>query len=103
MTLGQSTQSSRQSLVPGRECGDCIACCVVLLIDSEEFKKPADAKCQHCSGSGCSIYSKRPEVCRTYYCLWRTSPVLAEEHRPDRVGILFQLVREEQPTNPFRK
>jgi hypothetical protein len=62
-------------LVPDRECGECTACCVVLLIDDEDFKKPAD------------------QVCSNLMEEWRPdkSGVLL---RSDENGIIFQPIRE---------
>ena len=35
-----------------RSCGDCVACCVVTLIDTPELKKPEGACGRGCSGRG---------------------------------------------------
>jgi hypothetical protein len=35
-------------------------------------------------------------VCHTFDCLWRESPVLPEEMRPDRCGVMFELYRPER-------
>ena len=43
---------------------------------------------------GCSIYSARPDVCRTWYCAWRRLECLEEQWRPDRSKVLIQ-VRED--------
>lgn len=78
-------------LVPGRECGKCTACCVVLHIDDENFKKPADQVCINLmKKGGCKIYTKRPSVCQDWYCAWRFMPQLDEQWRPDRSGILLR-------------
>lgn len=46
--------------------------------------------CQHCSlGEGCGIYATRPNVCRDYYCLWRSLPEMDESWRPDISGIMM--------------
>ncbi len=91
-------------LVPGRECGECTACCVVLLIEDEDFKKPADQACSHMvAKGGCKIYAQRPSVCQDWHCAWRFMAQLGDEWRPDlsgvmlrsdENGIIFQPIRE---------
>lgn len=90
--LGKKLSENEEShLVPGRECGECTACCVVLLIDDKNFKKPADKVCSNLMASGgCKIYSERPSVCRDWYCAWRFMAQLDENWRPDRSGILLR-------------
>ncbi len=78
-------------IVPGRECGSCIACCRDLAIVEEGFNKLPGKVCDHCTGSGCAIYESRPQLCRTYHCGWRTLPNMDESWRPDRSGILITL------------
>lgn len=76
-------------IVPGRECGSCSACCKELAILEDEMRKLPGVVCEHCVvGNGCKIYQTRPNVCRTYYCLWRSLPEMDEGWRPDRSGIL---------------
>lgn len=82
-------------LAPSRECGECVECCVLLAIDT--LKKPARTICTHCSGRDCQIYDARPDVCREFFCLWRKLGAMCEAHRPDRLGVLFHVVRG-QPT-----
>jgi len=92
-----------------RSCGDCIACCVYLRIESPELnKKPMehcpyltledpvqDGVAQYTGASkegNCSIYcekSKRPECCGGYLCAWRAGHG-ADEDRPDRSLMLFE-------------
>ncbi len=85
------SENKESHLVPGRECGECTACCVVLLIDDENFKKPADQVCSNLmEKGGCKIYSNRPFVCQDWYCAWRFMAQLDETWRPDRSGILLR-------------
>jgi hypothetical protein len=78
-------------LVSGRECGECTACCVVLLIDDKNFKKPADQVCSNLmKKGGCKIYTQRPSVCQEWYCAWRFMEQLDESWRPDRSGIMLR-------------
>jgi Fe-S-cluster containining protein len=88
-------------LVPERKCGTCVACCKILDIDKPDLKKPANVLCPHCTGTGCGIYSTRPEICRTWYCLWRRIDVMPEFLRPDKAGVLFSLDQHLPPRTPF--
>jgi Fe-S-cluster containining protein len=74
-----------------RECGECQACCEVIAINGDENCSPSDnyERCQHQCSSGCGIYSKRPEECRTYECLWQRGMLTSEEMRPDKLGVLL--------------
>jgi hypothetical protein len=99
----EPTQQPPLALVANRECGTCTACCTLLHINAAEFTKPAGVTCTNCTGSGCNIYSNRPDICRAYYCFWRLYDVLAEQHRPDRAGILFQITTETNSSNPLRR
>lgn len=85
------SEDNESHLVPGRECGECTACCVVLLIDDAEFKKPADKVCSNLmAAGGCKIYANRPSVCQDWHCAWRFMPQLDDSWRPDRSGILLR-------------
>jgi hypothetical protein len=79
--------------VPGRECGRCTVCCKTPKINVPELKKFAAVLCNHCTeGVGCKIYEARPSVCRGWYCGWRRLPGLGEHWRPDRCGVLIDVV-----------
>ena len=79
------------NLVPGRECGECTSCCVFLLIEDGDFKKPADKACSHMvEKGGCKIYAERPSVCQSWHCAWRFMGQLGDEWRPDRSGVLLR-------------
>jgi len=72
-----------------RPCGDCTFCCKTLKID--QLAKPAGRWCVHCAqGRGCKIYDERPEVCRTYQCVWTQADVLSNIWRPDRAKFLME-------------
>ncbi len=46
--------------------------------------------CPYTSGTGCTIHTTRPRVCRNFQCGWlRSSSPLPEEYRPDQVGFIF--------------
>jgi hypothetical protein len=76
-------------LVPGRECGDCTACCKLIKIDWPELRKPAGVLCHHNTGSGCGIHASRPDGCRRWFCLWRRLDAMPEHARPDRARVMF--------------
>ncbi len=84
-----------------RPCGDCIACCQVLNIDEPELVKPQGTLCPNCTGTGCSIYETRPQVCRGWNCAWKRIPSMPPETRPDAMGVLFTVDRHLPPRNPF--
>ncbi len=74
--------------LPGKSCGSCTMCCVVLEID--HFEKPPGKVCDNCKlGGGCKIYKKRPEVCRDYECNWITDRDLGPMLKPDRIGTIL--------------
>lgn len=90
-------------LVPGRDCGDCIACCQALRIVDPQIGKPAGVMCRHNTGSGCGIYEARPDICRIWFCLWRRIDAMPDEARPDRCGVIFCLEGEDDHPNPFAR
>lgn len=74
-----------------RRCGACTACCHVLEIDDAQLVKPAGVLCGHCT-NGCTIYDRRPKVCRDWLCMWREFPGLLDDSwRPDRCGVLMRM------------
>lgn len=90
------------SLVPERQCGDCMVCCEYLYINSPTLKKPADVLCSnYLANRGCRIYETRPSVCRTWHCLWRRDEMIPEELRPDKSGVIFSLKICYEPSDPF--
>lgn len=87
-------------LVPGRECGECTACCVVLNIDSPEFQKPPGKPCTHLrERGGCAIHATLYPTCRAYHCGWRYIAGLGDDWRPDRSGVLIDLQHEDLPAH----
>jgi hypothetical protein len=64
-------------------------CCRVLAIPA--LGKPAGILCRHNTGTGCGIYSERPEACARWDCLWRKIDALPDALRPDRLGVMFSL------------
>ena len=87
----------KDDLVPGRECGDCQACCIVTAIDKPEIQKMSGAACKHSLCGGCDIYETRPQVCRTYYCGWRRMNLFPDNWRPDKSGLFIELEADQPP------
>jgi hypothetical protein len=86
-------------LVPGRDCGECNACCVWLpIFDPPEIRKLGGEVCRNCApGKGCTIYDDRPAMCRAYACAWRALPQLTDDWRPDRSKLLVEFANEDIP------
>ncbi|HLB96222.1 MAG TPA: hypothetical protein VJK90_01100 [Acetobacteraceae bacterium] len=86
------------TLVAGRECGTCTACCVELTIDQPELRKLAGHVCPHCIlGQGCTIYPTRPLVCRTWFCAWRQLDWIGDALRPDQSDVLICPTQDDLP------
>jgi hypothetical protein len=90
-------------LAPGRECGECTACCKIPKIDAPTLRKPAGVMCPNCTGQSCGIYETRPEPCRSFFCLWREVATMPDTLRPDRIGVMFSIESVDPPLNPFDK
>jgi hypothetical protein len=88
-------------VLPERACGDCVACCTVLTVDTPDFKKPAGLACTHLSAQACGIHAVRPHICRTWFCAWRRVAALPDTARPDRSGVLVSLSFDKAPRNCF--
>ncbi len=91
------------SLIPGRECGACTACCFEITIDDPKMQKPPRQTCVHCVAEGCSIYRARPEDCRSWFCAWRRIADLPDHLRPDRCGLLACVVEHRNAENPLQR
>ncbi len=61
--------------------------------------KPAGVECPHMTPTGCGNYENRPEVCRTWYCMWVRDDgrVFDEDERPDKIGVFFSADIEGEP------
>jgi hypothetical protein len=61
-------------------CQDCTGCCTVFEV--KDIAKPFGQPCKHLGptlfGTGCQIYSTRPDACKRYVCLW-----LDSQRRPE--------------------
>jgi hypothetical protein len=79
------------SVIEGRSCEGCTACCSFAPIRTEELQKPANSLCLHCAeGQGCTVYEVRPTVCRGFYCGYFFLPELGEEWHPERSGVVIR-------------
>jgi Fe-S-cluster containining protein len=66
-------------------------CCSVLRVD--ELRKLGGVACAALGARGCTIYERRPHICRAYQCLWLQGKLDAED-RPDRLGAVLDIVLE---------
>jgi hypothetical protein len=75
-----------QAPTRNRECGDCRECCTGVL-SGDIYGKFMDKgrPCHYLGGNGCTIYSKRPTLCKEYRCEWLgdDSTYIPEWMRPD--------------------
>ena len=85
------SKKADMSAIPGKSCGTCNMCCKSLEIDY--FNKPMGVLCKHWKGTGCSIYSERPQVCRDFECDWREDRDLPITMRPDKTGVILRRVQ----------
>jgi len=91
-------------LVKNRECGECTACCVELVIEDPKLVKLPGVKCKHLKRSGgCGIYQTRPRTCQEWYCMWRFMPLLDKSWRPDQKGVLIKRIFEKIPAGYEKK
>jgi Fe-S-cluster containining protein len=71
---------------PARECGTCNLCCDVLEVT--DLAKPLNELCRHWEGGkGCTIYDRRPQMCRSFTCAWLQGH-LDDEWFPAKAGIV---------------
>jgi len=75
-----------------RECGDCKECCTGTLY-ADVYGKVMDVgrPCHFLGGEGCTIYEKRPQLCRDYQCEWLRddSTNIPEWMRPDLSKVII--------------
>lgn len=79
-----------------RECGDCTMCCEGFLpanIHGYEMKPGAPCHfVQQGTCNGCTIYEDRPNVCKKYECLWKSSPAAVPEWmKPNRSDVILSV------------
>ena len=97
MTSAPEAPPGEAELVRGRECAECIVCCIMPTIDRKDIQKLPGMQCRHSLQGGCGIYETRPEVCRIFFCGWRRSREFPEDWRPDKSGIFAVLEVNELP------
>jgi hypothetical protein len=69
-----------------RQCGSCNACCDILEVAAVD--KPVNQLCTHWqTGTGCSIYDRRPQMCRSFVCAWLQGH-LDDDWFPAKSGII---------------
>jgi hypothetical protein len=56
------------------------------LLGVKDLGKQPNVWCVHVKpGRGCGIYETRPESCRSFSCLWLSTPSAPEALRPDKI------------------
>lgn len=77
-----------------RACGDCQLCCVLLPV--KDIGKGANTRCQHQRHhKGCAVYrTALPNSCHLWNCRWLLNDDTADQSRPDRSGIVIDVVPE---------
>ena len=88
--------SYMETQLPPNGCGECTACCYANPIAPEQDADIAHGPhkpCKYLCGKGCTIYDKRPIICRSFFCLWRLHGWVnkMEQYRPDKLGILIDV------------
>ena len=72
------------------KCGKCTACCTAFQVNWLE--KPANTPCIYCN-NGCKIHDKLHNECSSFNCSYIQSGVDNDKLRPDRCGIIFELLK----------
>lgn len=83
--------SSVTNMLPvlSKSCGPCTACCTVIAV--EPLGKEPYTPCNHLCTEGCSIYDRKPSVCSTWECAWKSGWIDGDERRrPDQLGVIFE-------------
>lgn len=76
----------RPGTPPARQCGSCNRCCDILEV--EQVGKPVNELCRHWqTGTGCTIYDHRPQMCRSFMCGWLQGH-LTDEWFPEKAGMV---------------
>lgn len=73
------------------ECGECTLCCFLLPI--KWLDKPENTPCIHCD-KGCLIHETKDFECSNFECSWLQSGVRNDALRPDKCGIIFEMMDE---------
>jgi hypothetical protein len=83
----------------GRSCGPCSMCCYMMGV--EALDKPKYRWCQHCKpGKGCSIYTSRPAVCKTFACMWLIQVHIGDHWYPLKSKMVLDLQFKDDEPHP---
>jgi hypothetical protein len=89
-SIARSLKRARRNNRHLRKCGECSLCCYVFLI--EELGKDPYVSCNHCKHEGgCTIYSERPPVCKSYRCAWLAGEIPLR-WKPSKIGALINAI-----------
>ena len=78
-------------VLPDKACGSCTACCEFPPVKAEALQKPANYLCPHCEAEkGCTVYDRRPQECRGWYCGWFFLPGLPDDWHPMSSGVVIR-------------
>ncbi|WGD54224.1 YkgJ family cysteine cluster protein [Bradyrhizobium sp. CB1650] len=78
--------AGRQAPPPSRQCGSCNACCDILEVAAVD--KPVHQLCKHWQAdTGCTIYGRRPQMCRSFACAWLQGH-LDDAWFPEKAGLV---------------
>ena len=107
--LIRDTQGLRTPHVPTappvRQCGSCNLCCDVLEVT--DVAKPVNQLCKHWeTDKGCTIYDRRPQMCRSFSCAWLQGH-LTDEWFPEKAGMVVHFSQDAvnvavDPSHPDR-
>ncbi len=87
-----------------RSCDGCQACCAgALTINDPELVVSRGVRCPNLNATGCSIHGPSlPKTCSGFVCSYLVEPGdLSADDRPDRVGAIVRLVRNNKLEPPL--
>jgi len=89
--MGLTVDTPNGPFTLARTCDGCTLCCKVMQVDPP-IDKPMNVWCRHCEpGKGCGIHTTRPDVCRSFHCVWLMDGRLGEEWQPERCHMVLWL------------
>jgi Fe-S-cluster containining protein len=73
-----------------RQCNECQECCNGnLQVNVLGYEISKGNPCRFLCSSGCSIHKSRPEVCRSFNCLWKMDESIPEDLYPKNSGVIM--------------
>jgi len=92
-----------------RSCGTCTRCCEGWLIipqdqweeqtgEKKPFRGAYPGKPCFYLGKNCTIYEKRPEVCRKFNCEWILNEEIPEWMKPELSNVIIKKIKNEKYT-----